>query len=59
MLWMILTLMVALAAVAYIIGREYVSVGRGRPGRVQSLRDWYVFGLMILCAIFLVGRYWK
>jgi hypothetical protein len=56
---LVLVLLVGLATVAYIIGREYVSIGRGGPRRVQSLRDWYVLGLAIVCSIVLIGRYWK
>jgi hypothetical protein len=56
---LVLVLLVGLAAVAYIIGREYVSIGRGGSKRVQSLRDWYMLGLAILCAIVLIGRYWR
>jgi hypothetical protein len=56
---LVLVLLVALGAVAYIIGREYVSTGCNGPRRVHSLRDWYMLSLTILCAIVLIGRYWK
>jgi hypothetical protein len=58
-LLLVLVLLVGLAAVAYVIGRENVNIGRGGARRVQSLRDWYVLGLAIICAIVLMGRYWS
>jgi hypothetical protein len=58
-LLLLLLLLVGLAAVAYVIGREYVNIGRGDRRRVQSLRDWSVLGAAILCTIVLIGGYWN
>jgi hypothetical protein len=55
----VIVLLAALAAAAYLIGREYVSIGRRGPGREQSLRPWFTLGVMILGVIALVGHYWK
>ncbi len=60
-LWIlaVILLLAALAAVAYFIGREYVPISRRGAGRQQSLRDWSMLGLTILCVIGLVGYYLK
>jgi hypothetical protein len=54
-----IVLLAALAAAAYFVGRQYVSIGRRGHGREQSLRPLFILGLTILGLIALVGLYWK
>ncbi len=49
---LVIVLLAALGAVAYVIGR-------GGSGRERSRRPWFMLGLTILGVIALVGLYWK